>query len=690
MKRADRARNIFAALIFGFVLASIPAAAIDTLQLELAAVEGPGWQARGVSLDLHWHSSTEVSIIVSAAHLQFPPPLGRLNDVTLTCSNTVIDAEIAHCSGGSLRLKYPAFDSPDINVDLIYHLASGALDISLKDVQLAGGALNVTGNLTDAGWQLDLKTKTLDIAKLPTALKDIVEWPTGTKSTGKLTFNAHLFGQEQQITQLKLDGTIASLNFSDAEGQQASEKLAAEFQLAAKPEQGNNWQFQGGISATAGQLYLEPIFLEFPEAGVKLDMLGMWNSDQNKLVITQLDLDHPGVAQAQASLALKLNPLTVDSITLNISDAAFAPLYKTYLQPLLIGTTFDALKTGGRIGIDLDYRTQSIESITVSMSDAELEDEQERFGLSGMNGTLAWTRGAAPLRSDFSWQDGHVYKLALGASRLKLQSAQSNLDLLEAAILPVLDGALQIESLNVQKLAAPGMSLQLTGALTPVSMEAFSMAMGWPAMSGKFSSVIPKLSYSQESIDVGGALQMRIFDGDVIVRNLRLEEPFGVLPLLSADVVIDRIDLDALTRTFSFGKIQGKLSGAINDLRMANWSPVAFDAQFATPRDDDSRHRISQKAVNSLSSLGGVSGVLSRSLLRFFDEFSYARLGLSCRLSNGVCEMGGVEPAENGYYIVKGGGIPRIDIRGFATEVDWDVLVERLKNATLSEGPVVQ
>jgi len=39
---------------------------------------------------------------------------------------------------------------------------------------------------------------------------------------------------------------------------------------------------------------------------------------------------------------------------------------------------------------------------------------------------------------------------------------------------------------------------------------------------------------------------------------------------------------------------------------------------------------------------------------------------------------------------VKGGGIPRIDVRGFATEVDWDVLVERLKNATRSEGPVVQ
>jgi len=254
----------------------------------------------------------------------------------------------------------------------------------------------------------------------------------------------------------------------------------------------------------------------------------------------------------------------------------------------------------------------------------------------------------------------------------------------------VLDGALQIKTLSLQKVATPDMSLQLTGALTPVSMEAFSKAMDWPLMSGKFSSVIPNLSYTQKTINVGGDLQVRVFDGDVTVRKLRLEDPFGVLPLLSADIDIDKLDLEALTRTFSFGKIQGKLSGKVTDLRMANWRPVAFQARLATPADDTSRHRISQKAVNSLSSLGGASGVLSRSLLRFFEEFSYARLGLSCRLSKGVCEMGGVEPAENGYYIVKGGGIPRIDVRGFATEVDWDVLVERLKNATRSEGPVVQ
>ncbi len=33
--------------------------------------------------------------------------------------------------------------------------------------------------------------------------------------------------------------------------------------------------------------------------------------------------------------------------------------------------------------------------------------------------------------------------------------------------------------------------------------------------------------------------------------------------------------------------------------------------------------------------------------------------------------MGGVAPAESGYYLVQGRGLPRIDVVGFASEVDW-------------------
>jgi hypothetical protein len=118
--------------------------------------------------------------------------------------------------------------------------------------------------------------------------------------------------------------------------------------------------------------------------------------------------------------------------------------------------------------------------------------------------------------------------------------------------------------------------------------------------------------------------------------------------------------------------------------------PEAFDASFFTPPGDRSRHRISQRAVTNLSSIGGgssgsVAAALQGGFLRFFDEFRYDRLGLSCRLANDVCVMGGVLPAPGGYYIVKGAGLPRINVIGSQNRVAWTTLVRQLGSIMESE-----
>jgi hypothetical protein len=99
--------------------------------------------------------------------------------------------------------------------------------------------------------------------------------------------------------------------------------------------------------------------------------------------------------------------------------------------------------------------------------------------------------------------------------------------------------------------------------------------------------------------------------------------------------------------------------------------------------------------VQNIGSIGGggagVTAALSNGVMRFFDEFNYDRLGVSCRLHQDVCYMDGVAPAPNGgYYLVKGKGLPRIDVIGSSRRVDWARLVRQLIAITESEGPVVQ
>ena len=80
-----------------------------------------------------------------------------------------------------------------------------------------------------------------------------------------------------------------------------------------------------------------------------------------------------------------------------------------------------------------------------------------------------------------------------------------------------------------------------------------------------------------------------------------------------------------------------------------------------------------------------------RSFLGFFKEFGYDQIGLSCRLRNNVCEMGGVASTPQGYIIVKGGGIPAITVLGYNRFVGWSELIDRLSRVIQSNAqPIVR
>jgi hypothetical protein len=264
---------------------------------------------------------------------------------------------------------------------------------------------------------------------------------------------------------------------------------------------------------------------------------------------------------------------------------------------------------------------------------------------------------------------------------------------------PLLDGKLTLENFSAirqgqAQASLPGWRWQFSGDLSPISMEQLTRALGIQPMRGTLSGKIPRVTFDGSAIEVQGALLLNVFDGTVLVWNLKALEPFGSAPSLMADVDMRNLDLDLLTGAFSFGNMEGRIDVAVHDLELFDLKPVKFDARLVSSPGDYSR-RISQRAVQSISSLGGVgaAAAIQRSFLRVFDEFGYSQIGWSCTLRNGVCDMGGIEsePMPHGYLIVKGGGIPAITVIGYNRRVDWRELVSRLQRITDANArPVLQ
>jgi hypothetical protein len=85
--------------------------------------------------------------------------------------------------------------------------------------------------------------------------------------------------------------------------------------------------------------------------------------------------------------------------------------------------------------------------------------------------------------------------------------------------------------------------------------------------------------------------------------------------------------------------------------------------------------------VQNISSIGGAGAgaAIQRSFLGFFETFGYDKIGLSCKLRNGICEMGGAENAAGGFTLIKGGGLPSVNVVGYNRFVGWQELLDRIQ-----------
>ncbi len=672
------------------ILVIDPVAAIDQLAIDLGTLAGSGWTVQDAQLTLDLRRPGRIGLRLSAKRLALPAPLEPLEAVELVCAEARLEAQTAVCPAGVLRFHQPMLDAPQMPMAFRYGLKDGSLKLAFHEIRLAKGRVWLEIETVSDQWTVEFKAQSLDLAHLRARLAPLFSLPPGWDGTGVASGQGRLSGTASVVSALGFNGAVKGLTFEGALGRIAGESLGLELTVDGRLRRGL-WWATTHTRVLQGAVYAEPVFVEVTNAPIRLDLAGAWDASGQRLHLDRLEFDHPGIlkVEAQATLSFK-EGFQVDGANLRTPLLAVQPLYETYVKPFFVDTALEQAALTGKATLALRVPKRHRWAAELILQDVAINERSGRYQLEGLQGKLV--RGEQPAYSSLRWRNGQFYRLPFGAAELQVLGDSAGLQLVNAVEIPVFDGALVVETFEITGLDRSEPALRLNGVIKPVDLERVTEALGFIQFPGKVSAIIPDVTFQKAQLAVNGALLLRAFDGDIVVRDLKLGDPLGPLPTLDADVAIRGLDLESLTRTFSFGKMEGRLDGRIAALRLENWRPMSFDARFATPEGDRSRHRISQRAVDNLSSLGGpgVSGLLSRSFLRFFEDFSYDRLGLSCRLRNGVCEMDGIEPAKNGYYIVKGGGLPRINVVGYIRRVDWDDLVARLQAMTTGGEAVVR
>ena len=689
-------RRVLTALLLAsgmLLVVALPGVAIDAVRLQLGALEGEGWSADAVTVQLNWLDAQHAGLVLQAQRIALPEGLGELSGVALTCAHARYTTTEVNCTKGTLKAQSSVLGQQQTQVAFRYQFDTAQIDAELLGVHAFDGTLAITAMLSDAHWQIRARGKALSLPGVTRQLHALGITVPVVEGSGRLDVSASMNGVASQLSKADVELQLRAEELSDAEGSLAGENLDISLQASVKT-MATGMQVVLDISGRQGALYIDPIFVEMPQQPLQLSARFDWLSAQQQVVLQSFSYRHPGSVQLEGSGHFNLAAdAPLQELQLEVRQAGFPSLYNTYLQPWMLDTALADLDTAGQISGNLRWEQGKLSRVSLDLDKLSVDDREGRFALNAVNGQLRWSDTATPVRSELAWESGSVFNVALGNTRMAFESDRAQVRLLEPVAIPVLDGALEIDDFQLESAEGAALRWQVNGLLQPVSLSQLSLALGWPELAGKLSGVIPNVRYDNGNLKVGGILLIRAFDGEVTLRNLILEQPFGLVPRLQLDAHAGGIDLEVLTRTFSFGRIEGRLDGRVDGLDMESWRPVAFDAEFATPEDDSSRHRISQKAVDNISSIGGagVGGALSRSFMRFFEDFPYQRLGIRCRLENGICDMGGVAPAEEGYYLVKGRLIPpRLDVIGYADRVNWDTLIAQIMAVTRQEDVIVE
>ena len=666
--------------VFGllFFMCAPAVQAVDAFQLEVRELTVAGIPVKGASLRLDVLSDRDLRLTVAAQEATVADAVGKLTNIVLICDQPVIADPRFGCDAGRLTGRGGPTGNIDMNVAGIYDLETGNAVFSGQGLKLAGTSAGFKGTMTAQGWSVNGATGVTSVAALRKFAAPWFELPADITGDGKASIEG---GASDMGKGMAIDATLKleDVGLTNEASTIVTDQMFASARLRALFGE-KDTRLDLDVTGKSGQVLVGPVLLDFGKNPLQLAAQSLLRGDL--MTIGSLRLEQKNLMDLTGSGSVNLageTPLV--SGDFKIVKLEFPAAYTSYMQITLAASLLGDADTSGSLHGELQVRDNGVTSLHVVPDSLVFFDKKERLVLSKIDGDIWWSpAGVGDARkSTVTWAEGGAYGLSGGRAQIEFIVQGANFALTRPTKLPVLDGALAIDNLAMGNLGADNMEVAFKGAVEPISMTRLAAVFGWPQFQGTLAATIPGVTLKDNVLTFQGNVESQVFGGRIVGSNIRLQDPLGNFPQFFADVRARDLDLGLVTQTFEVGSITGKLEVDVLNLELFAWTPVSFDARLATPKGDKSRHRISAKAVSSLSNVGGGGGgvvqALQGGVLRFFDEYNYDKLGITCKLRNDVCEMSGVEPAGIGYYIVKGAGVPRIDIVGNAGRVRWSQLL---------------
>lgn len=614
------------------------------LDLSLGALKHPSFAADGVRVRLDLLETGTAEILIDTLVVGDESWRG----LRLVCDGFAYDGRSLDCPRGQLhREATRGRERPPLPFSLAWR-DDGFLEFALGDI---------------------------DAVALSPLVRRLRAW----NPHGKI--DLHLRVEGARDARLRL--AVRELNFANRAGDVSGKAVSFALDATARRE-GEAWRWQAELDWPAGDLR----FAHWRSTGgMRVDAEG--DLSDTRLEVRRARLAVAGVGAVTASLGWDRARGEATEWGLVSERIDLAAALEAWLQPWLDSLGFPAWRARGEVLFAAEWRAGALRRFYAGLENAELADPTGYLALSGLEARVPWEADAAT-EAEIRVESGRIGELPLGTFAVPLRLAGATARI-ENLVAPMLDGRFEVENLVLEKTAGDWRA-EFSGGIDAVSMPRLASLFKLPRMEGVLNARIPRIAFEDKVLRLDGAIGIELFDGGMIVHQLRVLDPFSAERHLLFDVTAMRLDLGMLTRTFAFGSIEGRFDIHLRELELAGWHPLRFDARIESSPGDYPRI-LSLGALKDITELGEPEEgkALRRIPERSIGGFGYERIGLGCVLVDGVCALTGIPGRDEPHrvQIMAGSGFPSIDIYGYNRRIDWEALVARFRAVVVGRPGVV-
>jgi hypothetical protein len=467
--------------------------------------------------------------------------------------------------------------------------------------------------------------------------------------------------------------------------------------------------FRTVLTADEGELLVDRFYLDLGKNGFSSSLEGTYDIPTHMLQLSshQIQLRDILGLTVEGALHLAAGDPHVD-LSVKIPKTSLKPLFHHFvLEPFQTEKPFLAsIDLAGDISADLDFTGSTSEWMIKGhgwWNEGRFASADMTFDLSGIDLDLPiWLQAQdngqqpEPIRGRLVIQNLNVPILDGQSLKLSLKMDPNQLSIDEPMALIIPGGVAEVGPILCEDIMSSKRSVKTSLRLDRIDTgPLFSQFLAIP-VPGTINGELDAVYFEENALHSSGQIRAQVFEGEILLSNLAISGLFSSFPLYKADISIKDLNLYELTKGTSFGEIEGILQGHIHNLEITNGQPQKFELLLETVKTKGIDQKISVEAMDNIARIGGGKSPfmgLSGAFITVFERLPYSKMGIRASLANDSFRIKGSDWEGGPDYLVKSGGIPRVDVVNHSpdTPISFKAMVRRIKGIMASKsGPVIK